>query len=77
MENLPMALSMVRSGEEVTLVDIQGGFGMRRKLTDMGLIPGVRLRLIHSHLPGPVIVQVGDSRLMLGHGMAQRVMVRR
>ena len=72
-----MPLSVVKPGEEVTLVDIQGGFGMRGKLTDMGLIPGVRLRVVHSHLPGPVILQVGDSRLMLGHGMAQRVMVRR
>ncbi|MCK4326127.1 ferrous iron transport protein A [bacterium] len=77
MVELLMPLSVVKPGEEVTLVDIRGGFGMRRKLTDMGLIPGVRLRVIRSHRPGPVILQVGDSRLMLGHGMAKGVMVRR
>ena len=68
-------LSTVPSGREVTLVSVEGGRGLRARLTDMGLSEGMRLRVIHSHRPGPCIILAGGTRLVLGHGMAQRVMV--
>jgi ferrous iron transport protein A len=69
-------LSTVRSGKEVTLVSVKGGRGLRARLTDMGLSEGMRLRVIHSHRPGPCIILAGSTRLVLGHGMTQKVMVR-
>ena len=71
-----MPLFMARPGEEVLLVGIEAGFGLRRKLADMGLSPGVPLRVVHSQMPGPVIIEVRGSRLALGRGMTQRIMVR-
>jgi ferrous iron transport protein A len=66
---------MVSPGEEVTLVSVNAGRGLQRRLADMGLYPGVSLRVIQTH-PGPIIVQVGNSRFGLGYGMAQKIMVR-
>jgi len=37
-------LTTVSPGREVTLIDIQGGRGLRSKLYSMGLIPGVKLK---------------------------------
>jgi ferrous iron transport protein A len=71
-----MPLAMARPGEVVTLVAINAGFGLRRRLADMGLSPGVSLRVIQSQMPGPVIIELRGSRLALGRGMAQKIMVK-
>jgi len=42
----------------------------------MGLSPGVPLRIVYSQMPGPVIVELRGSRLALGRGMTQRIMVK-
>jgi len=71
-----MPLAMARPGEVVTLVAINAGFGLRRRLAEMGLNPGVSLRIIQSQMPGPIIIDLRGSRLALGRGMAQRIMVK-
>ena len=70
-----MPLIMVRPGEEVTMVGIRAGWGLTKRLADMGLVPGTILRVINNQMPGPVIVEVRGSRLVLGHGVAQKIMV--
>jgi len=70
-----MPLSMVAPGQEVELVAVHGGWGIRRRLAEMGFNPGVRLKVIHSG-GGPIIVALRDTRLALGRGMAHKIMVR-
>ena len=70
-----LPLTMVSPGKEVTLISIRGGRGLRRRLTDMGLNEGMKLKVLHSHTPGPCIVLAGDTRLALGHGMAHKILV--
>ena len=70
-----MILSNVPSGKEVTLTDINGGRGLRSKLYSMGLIPGVRLRVLCGDGGGPLMICVRDSRLAIGRGMAQKIVV--
>jgi ferrous iron transport protein A len=67
-------LTSVNPGQEVTLIDIQGGRGLRSKLYSMGLIPGVKLTLVGNR-GGPIMVAVNDTRLALGFGMARKIMV--
>ena len=69
-------MAMARPGAVVTLIAINAGFGLRRRLADMGLSPGVNLRIIQSQIPGPVIIDLRGSRLALGRGMAQRIIVK-
>ena len=71
-----MPLAMVRPGEVVTVIEIRAGRGLQRRLADMGLTPGVSIRVINSQMPGPIIIDLRGSRLVLGHGMAQKIMVR-
>ena len=70
-----MPLAMVRPGEVVTMAGIRAGRGLTRRLADMGLVPGTTLRVINSQMPGPVIIDLRGSRLVLGHGVAQKIMV--
>ncbi len=71
-----LPLTMVISGSEVTLISIVGGRGLRARLTDMGLNKGMKLKVLHSHRPGPCIILVGNTRLVLGYGMAQKILVK-
>jgi len=71
-----LPLSMLPPGTEATVVEVRGGIGARRHLSDIGLAPGVRVRLLSGDTRGPVVVAVGDMRLVLGRGMAHKVLVR-
>ena len=42
-----MVLSRIDPGEEVTLIDIDGGRGVRSKLYSMGLVPGITLKILN------------------------------
>ena len=71
---LPLAL--VRPNREVSLMAVIGGQGLRRRLNDMGLNKGVKFRVIHASIVGPCIISLGNSRLVLGRGMAQKILVK-
>jgi len=68
-------LAMVSPGEVVTMVSCGAGWGLTRRLADMGLIPGTKLRVINNQMAGPIIIDLRGSRLVLGHGMAQKILV--
>jgi len=68
-------LSMVSPGDVVRIVQIRGGRGLARKLADMGLVPGTSIRVINAQGLGPVVLEARGTRLALGHGMAQRILV--
>jgi ferrous iron transport protein A len=69
-----MPLTAVNPGQEVTLIDIQGGRRLRSKLYSMGLIPGVKLTIVGNR-GGPIMIAVNDTRLALGFGMARKILV--
>ena len=70
-----MPLSMVSTGETVKLAAVRAGWGLQRRLADLGLTPGVRVRVVSSGKPGPVVLDVRGSRLALGYGVAHKIMV--
>ncbi|MEA1899967.1 MAG: FeoA family protein [Thermodesulfobacteriota bacterium] len=70
-----MTLSRIDPGEEVTLIDIEGGRGVRSKLYSMGLVPGITLKILNRKGSGPVMIAVKDSRLAIGRGMAGKIIV--
>ena len=70
-----MVLSQAEPGKEVRLVDIVGGRGIRGKLFSMGLIPGTKITVINKAAAGPIILRARDSRLALGRGMANKIIV--
>ena len=77
MTNQLMPLAMTQPDEVVQVVSIGAGWGLTRRLADMGLTPGVSISVINSQMPGPVIINLRGSRLALGRGIAHKIMVRR
>ena len=75
--NQLMPLAIVSPGEVVEVVDVRAGWGLRRRLADMGLTPGVVIRVMNSQMPGPIVIDLRGSRLVLGQGMTQRILVRK
>jgi ferrous iron transport protein A len=67
---------MVAPGESVRLVQIRGGQNVRRRLAELGLTPGVTLRVVQGEAFGPLIIAFkDDARLALGRGMAHKIEV--
>ncbi len=71
-----MILSEVGPGKEVILSGINGGRGLKSKLYSMGLVPGTRLTVLNANGGGPIMIRVRDSRLAIGRGMADKILVK-
>jgi Fe2+ transport system protein FeoA len=69
-------LSTVRPGEIVRLDGIEAGRGLNSRLASMGLVPNVKITVVSNSHPGPFVISVKDSKMMLGRGMAHKIMVR-
>ncbi len=68
-------LSKVHAGETVQLVSIEAGRGLKSRLTAMGLVPNVEITVVNNSYPGPFVISVKDSKVILGRGMAHKIMV--
>ncbi|MGC8895065.1 MAG: FeoA family protein [candidate division WOR-3 bacterium] len=71
-------LSDIRPDQECILEEIHGGWGLTRRLAEMGLFRGVRLRVLSSGpWRGSVYIEIlpAGTRCSVGHGAASRIMV--
>lgn len=69
-------LSEVRSGEKVRLASIEAGRDLNSRLISMGLVRNVEITVVSNNHPGPFMISVKGSKMMLGRGMAHKIMVR-
>ena len=71
-------LSALRRGQSATIVSLTGGRGMQHRLTSMGLHVGKRIEILRGGIDagGPTLVAAGETRLAIGHGMTDRILVR-
>lgn len=67
-------LSSIRSGETVQLASIEAGRRLTRRLTELGLTPGVTIQVVHVN-GGPLLIAVRGARLAIGRGMAEKILV--
>jgi len=71
-----MDITQMKEGEKGKVIEIQGGRGLVSKLDSLGIRPGVEITKISNQLLyGPVVVQVGNTQVAIGLGMARRVIV--
>jgi len=72
-----LPLAFLPAGRCAVVKEVVGGFGFRRRLAEMGLVKGAVVRVIRNDRNdrGPLIIALGESRLALGFGMAQKVIV--
>jgi ferrous iron transport protein A len=76
MENKQLRLlSKVKAGETVRLAHIDAGGGLKSRLTAMGLTPDVKITVVNNSHPGPFVISVKNSKMMLGRGIAHKIFV--
>ena len=71
-----VTLRHMRSGQRGKVVEIQGGHGLVNRLNALGIRPGKRITKVSSMLiRGPVTIQLDNTQMALGFGMANRIIV--
>ncbi len=71
-----MGLNEVLDGSKVVITRIDGGRNARKKLMDLGMIPGVPITIIRRAGINPMLLSVMGRQVVLGRGMAEKVFVR-
>ena len=72
---MSVLLNFIESGKLVEIIRVQGCDSMCKKIMEMGMSEGSIIKIIKND-SGPLIVKTGETRLVLGRGMAQKVIVR-
>ena len=72
----PVPLMMAEHDSEVEIIEIKGGRELQARLSAMGLLPGVKVRIIKKCHKCGYVLMIKDSKLMLGRGMVQKIMVK-
>jgi Fe2+ transport system protein FeoA len=72
-----VSLVGVAAGESVSIRDLEGDQAFLSRLLPLGFTPGARLRVIQNPGRGPLIVIVRDTRVALGRGEAEKILVER
>jgi len=71
-----LSLVQMRSGQKGRIVEINGGYGLARKLDALGIRTGKEITKISAQwMRGPVLLQQGNTQAALGFGMASKVLV--
>ena len=70
-------LTALAPNEVGVIAYLAGGRGIISRLAALGFTPGTELTMVQNFGRGPIIVNVLHSRIALGRGEAQKVMVRR
>ncbi len=71
-----MYLQDMKTGQSGIVIKINKGHAAERRLFEMGLVPGTKVQVLSRHpFKGPLLLQVGHSRLALGQGIAKIVEV--
>jgi len=68
-------LTMVKDGKRVKIISISSGRGLKKRLYDLGLYEGAKIDVIRNDISGPIILKVLDSRIGIGRGQANKIIV--
>jgi ferrous iron transport protein A len=78
MNNQLIDLVSLEENKSAEVVKILGGFCMRQRLESLGIYEGVRIKKISKALlRGPVIIEVKNSKVAIGYGMAKKILVKK
>jgi Fe2+ transport system protein FeoA len=85
---MELPLAMLPEGAKGKITQICGGRRLVRRLNDMGFIRDAEIKVVCSHSSrsrchgsrrrchgGPLVVEVKDSRIAFGRGIASKIMV--
>ncbi len=71
-----MTLDQMGVGKRARVIDITGGPGLHRNLSQMGIHRGDMITISGAGaFRGPILVEIHGSRVALGRGVARRILV--
>jgi ferrous iron transport protein A len=70
-----ISLLALRSGDKGVVIALQGGHSFQERATSMGLFVGCEVVVLGGGNGSRMLLAVGDTRIALGHGMADKVLV--
>jgi ferrous iron transport protein A len=73
---MPITLDQVNENRKAEVIEIQGGQGIRQRLSQMGIHPGDTITILrYGALRGPILIEIHGSQVALGRGIASRITV--
>lgn len=71
-------LTDCESGEEVIILSVNAGYRAKTRLANLGIVPGVKVKKMkNAPFRGPIEIKVRGSSLVLGRGLASKIIVSR
>lgn len=71
-----MTINDMQLGQSAKIIKLHRGPQAGRKLFEMGLVPGTKVKLLSKHpFQGPVVLQIANTQIALGRKMANSVEV--
>jgi ferrous iron transport protein A len=71
-----LRLADLEDGQTGVIVSVLGGKMLTKRLADLGITSGKDVRVIRKTIfSGPVQVEVAGSKLVIGWGLASKIMV--
>ncbi len=69
-------LDLIEGNKRAKVIDIQGGWGVKRRLSQIGIHPGDVITVVrYGPLGGPMVIEVHGFQLALGRGVASQILV--
>lgn len=75
-ETTEIPLLNIKTGQKVKLIRVDAGEGLKSRLAALGMVPNVQITIINKDRPGPFVVSFKGSRIALGSGMTEKIIVR-
>ncbi|HAL60791.1 MAG TPA: ferrous iron transport protein A [Chloroflexi bacterium] len=70
-----MILANLAPGQVGVVKRLAGGWGMVSRLAAFGFTPDAKVEMVQNFGRGPIIVMVRGTRIALGRGEAQKIIV--
>jgi Fe2+ transport system protein FeoA len=72
-----LPLINLKNGQKGVIISIAGGWRATKRLADLGLTPETTVEVLKkAPFSGPLLIEVRGSKLILGKGLAAKVLVR-
>ena len=77
MENRDILVSLhkAKQGEKLIVKEFEAGKNMQLRISSMGLKIGDLIEIVSNGFGGQVVIAIGENRLVLGKGMAEKIRV--
>lgn len=68
-------LSRLQPAKEGRVVSLSGGSSFRSKMYQLGIHESAPIHVVANRRSGPLVIEAGGTRLIIGRGMAEKILV--